>query len=323
MSQTSCENKKESSFTAKSLEVPFPTSDDTEDWNKKCSNPLPAPLQLPKCPTKAEADPQDQQGCELQSQGSPCSTLLKPLLLTSQQSSCPAHTPDRSFPTHSLRPALKKTPCPVPLLGVTTASKVETEQKQESSGDHQCTAAHELKEIKALARGAFHDGLDADERAHIPDKTAALPFHADYTPSWEEEPRIKSHQPFWEATMLQCLQTEILQPSLIPKPHKLVWKRRSLVPGRAGSSEAAAAHQGQAVKFFQEASVCPCLHQGSREGQATSPGSSAHKPLQCRQTSEQGSRVLIKTIIKALKQQNGAKCPCNPNVPKPVTRRPP
>lgn len=42
--------------------------------------------------------------------------------------------------------------------------QVETEQKQESPGDHQCTAAHELKEVKALTRGAFHDGLYADER---------------------------------------------------------------------------------------------------------------------------------------------------------------
>lgn len=119
--------------------VCFIRSDDTECWNKKCSNPLPAPLQLPKCPTKAEAVPQEQQECELQSQGSPCSTQLsgcwpslaswaaEPQLLASQQSSCPAHTPDRSFPTHSLRPALKKTACPVPFLGVTTASKVRAE----------------------------------------------------------------------------------------------------------------------------------------------------------------------------------------------------
>lgn len=43
--------------------------------------------------------------------------------------------------------------------------KVQTEQKQESSSNHQCTAAHKLKEIKALTRGAFHDGLYADERS--------------------------------------------------------------------------------------------------------------------------------------------------------------
>lgn len=42
--------------------------------------------------------------------------------------------------------------------------KVETEQKQESPGDHQSTAADELKEVKALAGGALHDGLYADER---------------------------------------------------------------------------------------------------------------------------------------------------------------
>lgn len=42
--------------------------------------------------------------------------------------------------------------------------KAETEQKQESPGDHQSTAADELKEIQALAGGTFHDGLYADER---------------------------------------------------------------------------------------------------------------------------------------------------------------
>lgn len=42
--------------------------------------------------------------------------------------------------------------------------KVETEQNQQDSGHHKRTAAHKLKEVEAFTRGAFHDGLYADER---------------------------------------------------------------------------------------------------------------------------------------------------------------
>lgn len=41
--------------------------------------------------------------------------------------------------------------------------KVETEENQQDPSHHKCTAAYELKKVEAFARGALHDGLNADE----------------------------------------------------------------------------------------------------------------------------------------------------------------
>lgn len=41
--------------------------------------------------------------------------------------------------------------------------KVETEENQQDPSHHKCTAAYKLKKVEAFARGALHDGLDADE----------------------------------------------------------------------------------------------------------------------------------------------------------------
>lgn len=55
--------------------------------------------------------------------------------------------------------------------------KVETEQNQQDSGHHKCTAAHKLKKVEAFTRGAFHDGLYADERDQGQDLGRKLPKH--------------------------------------------------------------------------------------------------------------------------------------------------
>lgn len=41
--------------------------------------------------------------------------------------------------------------------------KVEAEENQQDPSHHKCTAAYELKEVEAFARGALHDSLDADK----------------------------------------------------------------------------------------------------------------------------------------------------------------
>lgn len=55
------------------------------------------------------------------------------------------------------------THCQVPVDLGNSHVKVETEQNQQDSGHHKCTAAHKLKKVEAFTRGAFHDGLYADE----------------------------------------------------------------------------------------------------------------------------------------------------------------
>lgn len=127
----------------------FIRSDAREGWNKKCSNSLPVPLQLLRhltgparrvsCSPTAPRAPWSPGTSAVSAQGQahpapPQLVLSQPagwtaasLLLTSQQSSCPAHTPAWSFPTDSLRSALNKAACPVPLLWVTAASTVRTE----------------------------------------------------------------------------------------------------------------------------------------------------------------------------------------------------
>lgn len=140
--------------------VCFIRSDDTQGWNKNCSNPLLVPVQLLGCGTEGRgcptgpaaefaAVPQHTEhpaalGHHLSCQHRDGLTLSDPSwcwtspavrlgtagtpVPTSQQCSCPAQTPGRSFSTHSLRPSLYKTAHPVPLLWVTAASSVRTQR---------------------------------------------------------------------------------------------------------------------------------------------------------------------------------------------------
>lgn len=61
----------------------FIRSDDTEGWNKNCSNTLPAPLQVPRCPPEGRGCPTAPAECELQSHstGTHRAALEHPLCL--------------------------------------------------------------------------------------------------------------------------------------------------------------------------------------------------------------------------------------------------
>lgn len=56
------------------------------------------------------------------------------------------------------------THCQVPVDLGDSHVKVQTEQNQQDSGHHKCTATHKLEEVEAFTRGTLHDGLYADER---------------------------------------------------------------------------------------------------------------------------------------------------------------
>lgn len=56
--------------------------------------------------------------------------------------------------------------------------KIEAEENQQDSSHHKCTAAYELKEVEAFARGALHDRLDADKCNQSQNLGRKLEIHA-------------------------------------------------------------------------------------------------------------------------------------------------
>ena len=76
----------------------------------------------------------------------------------------PTPGPGGALPPRSRGRRGDRTHCQVPVDLGDPHVKVETEQNQQDASHHKRTTAHKLKKVEAFTRGAFHDGLYADER---------------------------------------------------------------------------------------------------------------------------------------------------------------